>query len=81
MDILENYLEGKALKFWQIKCKTWANSTLEQAMTVLKMNHRCTLSERQAMTLFDKEKTTHRGFKEHLNYLLQVDAAGGGHFS
>jgi hypothetical protein len=27
------------------------------------------------MVLFDKEKPSHRGFKEHLNYLLQVDAA------
>jgi hypothetical protein len=50
-------------------------------MNALKMNYRCTLSDRQAMTLFDKEKSSHRGFKEHLNYLLQVDAAGGGHYS
>ncbi len=32
------------------------------------------------MALFDKEKPTHRGYTEHLNYLLQVNSAGGGHF-
>jgi hypothetical protein len=81
MDVLEDHLEGKALEFWQIKCKTWVNSTLEQAMNALKMNYICSLSDRQAMALFDKEKPSHRGFKEHLKYLLQVDAASGGHYS
>jgi hypothetical protein len=33
------------------------------------------------MVRFDKEKPSHRGFKVHLDFLLQVDAAGGGHFS
>jgi hypothetical protein len=31
--------------------------------------------------LFDKEKPSYRSYKEHLNYLLQIDAAGGGHYS
>jgi hypothetical protein len=81
MDVLEDHLEGKALEFWQIKRKTWDNSTLEEAMNALKINYNSTLSDRQAMALFDKEKSSHRGFKEHLNCLLQVDAAGGGHYS
>jgi hypothetical protein len=81
MDVLEDHLEGKALEFWQIKRKTWDNSTLEEAMNALNLNYKRTLSDRQAMTLFDKEKPSHRGFKEHLNYLLQMDAAGGGHYS
>jgi hypothetical protein len=58
----------------------WTYSTLEKAMESLKMNYRCTLSDRQAMELLDKEKPAHRGYKEHLNYLMQVNAAGGGHF-
>ena len=45
-----------------------------------KKNYKCTLSDRQAMAHFDKEKPTHRGYTEHLNYLLQVNSAGGGHF-
>jgi hypothetical protein len=49
-------------------------------MEALKKNYECTLSDRQAMALFDKEKPTHRGYTEHLNYLLQVNSAGGGHF-
>jgi hypothetical protein len=49
-------------------------------MEALKRNYKCTLSNRQAMTHFDKEKPTYRGYTEHLNYLLQVNAAGGGHF-
>jgi hypothetical protein len=32
------------------------------------------------MALFDKEKPSYRGSKEHLNNLLQVDEAAGGHF-
>jgi hypothetical protein len=81
MDVLENHHEGKALEFWQIKSKTWTNSNLEEAMNAFKMNYRSTLSDRQAMAIFDKEKPPHRGYKEHLNYLLQVDAAGGEHFA
>ena len=80
MDVLEDHLEGKALEFWQIKRESWCNSTLENAMKALKKNYRCTLSDRQAVALFDKEKPAHRGYTEHLNYLLQVNAAGGGHF-
>ncbi len=49
-------------------------------MEALKRNYKCTLSDRQAMVFFDKEKPTYRGYTEHLNYLLQVNAAGGGHF-
>jgi hypothetical protein len=70
MDVLEDHLEGKALELWQIKRKTWENSTLEEAMNALKMNYRCTLPDRQVMTLFDKEKPSHRGFKEHY-YLVK----------
>ena len=33
------------------------------------------------MAFFEKGKPSHRVFKEHLNYLLQVDAAGGAHYS
>ncbi len=80
MDVLEDHLEGKALEYWQIKRPTWTYTTLDKAMESLKMNYRCTLSDRQAMTLFDKVKPAHRGYKEHLNYLMQVNAAGGGHF-
>jgi hypothetical protein len=32
------------------------------------------------MALLDKEKPTYRGYIDYLNYLLQVNAAGGGHF-
>jgi hypothetical protein len=81
MDVLEDYLEGKALDFWQIKRKEWINGTFEEAMDALKLNYRSTLSDRQAMAIFDKEKPSHRGYKEHLTYLLQVNAAGGGHYS
>ncbi len=49
-------------------------------MNAFKTNYKCTISDRQAMVLFDKEKPSHRGFKGHLNFLLQVDAAGGGHY-
>jgi hypothetical protein len=63
MYVLEAHLEGKALDFWQMKRRAWGNATLEQAMQVLKTSYRCTLSERQAMALFDKEKPPHRGYK------------------
>jgi hypothetical protein len=49
-------------------------------MEAQKRNYRCTLSDRQAMSFFDKEKPTYRGYTEHLNYRLLVNAAGGGHF-
>jgi hypothetical protein len=49
-------------------------------MEALKRKYKCTLSDRQAMVFFDKEKPTYRGYTEHLNYLLQVNAAAGGHF-
>jgi hypothetical protein len=39
------------------------------------------LSDRQAMVNFEKEKLAHRSYNEHLNYLLQVNEAGGGYFS
>jgi hypothetical protein len=80
MDVLEAHLEGKALDYWQIKCDAWSGSTLEHAMEALKRNYKCTLSDRLAMEYFDKEKPTYRGYTEHLTYLLQVNAAGGGHF-
>jgi hypothetical protein len=60
MGVLENHLEGKALEFWQIKRKTWENSTLEEAMNALVMNYRCPLSDRQAMLLFDKSPRIQR---------------------
>jgi hypothetical protein len=41
-------------------------------MEALKRNYKCTLSHRQALAHFDKEKPTYRGYTEHLNYLLQV---------
>ena len=80
MDVLEGHLEGKALDYWQVKRDSWTGSTLEHAMEALKKNYKFTLSDRQAMVLFDKEKPSYRGYTEHLNYLLQVNAAGGGHF-
>jgi hypothetical protein len=80
MDVLEDHLEGKALEYWQIKRESWSGSTLEHAMEALKSNYRCMLSERHAMAFFDKEKPTYRGYTEHLNYLLQVNADGGEHF-
>jgi hypothetical protein len=36
-------------------------------MDALKLNYRSTLSDRQAMAIFDKEKPSHRGYKFHLN--------------
>jgi hypothetical protein len=42
---------------------------------------RFTLLDRQAMALLDKEKSAYRGFKEHLNYLLQVNEGCSGHFT
>jgi hypothetical protein len=80
MDVLENHHEGKALDFWQIKRDSWPGLKLEHAIDALKRNYTCTLSDRQAMSHFVKEKPTYRGYTEHLNYLLQVNAAGGGHF-
>jgi hypothetical protein len=35
LDVLEDHLEDRALEFWQIKRKTWENSTLEEAMNAL----------------------------------------------
>jgi hypothetical protein len=80
MDVLEDYLERKALEFWQIKRPTWTYTTLEKATDALKRNYLCRLSDHQAMMLFDKEKPAHRAYKEHLNYLIQVNTAGCGHF-
>jgi hypothetical protein len=80
MNVPEDHLEGKALEFWQIKRPMWTYSTLEKATEAPKVNDRCTLSNRQAMMLFDKEKPAHRAYKEHLNYFMDVIAAGGGHF-
>jgi hypothetical protein len=54
MDILEDHIEGKALEFRQIKRKAWDNLTLDHAMGALKMNYRCTLSDRQVMALFEE---------------------------
>jgi hypothetical protein len=48
-------------------------------MEALKKNYKCTLSDREAMAHFDK-KPTYRGYTEHLNYLLRVNAAEGRHF-
>ncbi len=80
MDVLQDCLEGEALDYWQIKRDSWSGLKLERAMEVLKINYKCTLSDRQAMAHFDKERTAYRGYTEHLNYLLQVNAAGGRHF-
>jgi hypothetical protein len=80
MDVLKGHLEGKALDYWQVNRDSWTGSTLEHVMEALKKNYKCTLSDRQSMVLFDKEKPSYRGYTEHLNYLLQVNAAGGGHF-
>jgi hypothetical protein len=80
MDVLENHLEGKALDYWQIKRDSLSGLKLGHAMEALKRNYKCTLSDRQVMAHFDKEKPTYRGYIEHLNYLLHVNAAGGGHF-
>ena len=33
------------------------------------------------MALFDKEMPVYRSYKVHLNFLMQVNAAGGGHFA
>jgi hypothetical protein len=74
MDVLEDHLEGKALGYWQIKRDSWSGLKLEHAMEALKRNYKCTLSDRQAMAHFDKEKPTYRGYTEHLNYLLKVNA-------
>ncbi len=81
MDVLEMHLEGKALEYWQVKREEWGDTTLAYAMKCMKENYRSTLSDRQAMAIFDREKPAYRGYKEHLNYLLQVNEAGGGHYS
>jgi hypothetical protein len=78
MDVLELHLEGRALEYWQIKRKHRRKSALQQDMECLKSNYRCTLWDRQAMAIFHKEKPSYRGYKEHLNYLLEVDEAAGG---
>jgi hypothetical protein len=56
MNVLEDHMEGKSLDFWQTKRKAWDNLTIIQAMEALKTNYVCTLSDRQALALFDKEK-------------------------
>ncbi len=73
MDVLEGHLEGKVLGYWQVKRDSWTGSTLEHAMEALQKNYKCTLSDQQAMVLFDKEKPMYHGYTEHLNYLLQVE--------
>ena len=80
LDTLEMHLEGKALDYWQIQRREWGNTTLVYAMNCMKANYRSTLSSRQAMAIFDREKPAYRGYKEHLNYLMQVNEAGGGKF-
>ncbi len=78
MDVLEDHQEEKALEFRQINRKAWYNLSLVRAMEVLQMNYPCTLSDKQAIILFDKENPAYPGYKEHLNYLMQVNAASGG---
>jgi hypothetical protein len=49
-------------------------------MEALKTTYQCFLSDRQATSLFDREKPAQRENNEQLSYLMQVNAAGGGHF-
>ena len=83
IDCLSQYLDGKALSYFNAQYMSWWDQepTLLYAMDKMYRAFCVQLTMKQAMSLFEQQKDQNKSFIEHLSYLVAVNAAAGGGYT
>ena len=79
IDVFSQYLEGKALSYFNAQYENWFDQD-PRLLYTMECMHRAfsvKLTLRQAANLFEQPKISTRTFHQHYAYLIEVNAAAG----